>query len=487
MTVLAEKGIGPLPFHSKALEREGLAAEASKLLSRGVRVLLLARGAWNLWRMIAREAWMRGDNYFLLEAMDVGEASLAGVSVGVFALARRLYYEKIPADRAVFERMGLREKRVSRRALLSSVIAGSVLTAVEKPEKGDACRGRGVEALCDTCLDKCGGAACSAALCSIELLNVPGYSREGLLEFLRTLRPRPPGLILFASRWSMDELLSALVKGSMSARAYIVPVTCPYVVGLEELLAARALGLEPVLVDHGGEVYDPYCESSRSRYRTIVARDYERITGEPLSILEPSGIEEVLAVNDWKREAVPNAGSLLAKGLHALAFAEVERRELKGGVSLESLLSASLRVDPGKCTLCSACSQECPVMALGLVRKGFREALVFTPGRCIACGYCAEICPEKAIVVEYRLEPGPLKPRTLVEQDTVRCIACGKPVAPRNLVVSVARKMMERKLPEETLSTILLCNECRAKYQLGLVKVDAKAARKTLEQLLRRT
>lgn len=63
---------------------------------------------------------------------------------------------------------------------------------------------------------------------------------------------------------------------------------------------------------------------------------------------------------------------------------------------MESRILLRPKADPGLCTACETCIEQCPVSALSLV-----EALpVVDPDKCITCFCCQEICPEKAITLQ---------------------------------------------------------------------------------------
>ena len=488
-SILVErKLVKNVPGEEKGYPGEELPREAARLVREGKRALIVAGGAWLLWRIAARDLWMRGDNLFLLEALDPVEAELAGLGLGQMVVARAAYQARIPAEKAGYENIGLKRKRVTRRALLSAAVAGAALSAVEKPVEGPLCATRGADRACRLCLEECEGNSCAAALCSVEMLEVPGYSRDALLEMLRIVSPRPPGYLVFAQRWAMASLIEQLKRGKPGARVYTVPLGCPYTVGLEELLAARALGLQPVIVGGGGgweATGDPYCSRSREPYTEKVLGDYERLTGQKLEVLEPGEAAGQLRGRPEAPQPVRDALGLLTKGLHSLAVAEAERLTGGQGVEgLETLFMGEAVVDGDRCTLCGACVQECPANAFSLERREGGEELYFLPGRCIACRYCEEICPENALEIKRGVPADPGKWRKVASETVVRCLACGAPVAPRSLVVSVLRKMKAAGLKEGALISVLLCDRCRGLYQLGALQVDREKALRVIEDML---
>jgi len=462
------------------MSRAEVLREARSAAAAGRPALIASVDAWLIWRVAAREAWMSGDNYHVLEAVAPWEAELAGVGYGQLVVARAAYAGRRSVEAVSYEKVGF-EKRVTRRALLRGGPA-SILAAVERPVESSLCSTRGVDRSCLYCRDRCGGnLACAAALCSTELLVVAGYSREGLHDYLRVLGLRGPGWMVFASRWALEKLRSALAPGGSAARAVIVPVSCPYVVGLEELLAVRALGFTPVIVESEESLMDPSCRDSRGAYMETVAADYERLTGEGLQALGPVEAGELLRRRPGSPEPVRDAAALLTKGLHSLAMAELDRLA-RGGEPLETLTTANIVVDD-RCTLCSACVQECPTDALTLRRSEEREELLLLPGRCIACGYCVEVCPEDAMYLVHEAPREPSKWRTIYQEEAVRCVACGRPVAPKSMVVAVARRIVSAGLNEKILVTLVLCDACKQRYQLGALKLDEERVIREVKKL----
>ena len=477
--IIVEESVRELvPGARDAVSKLDAVREALRLLQSGERALIAARGAWGLWRVAAREAWMRGDNYFLLEAADPVEAELAGVGYGQLVVARAAYAGQLPSDRAVFEKLPLREKRVTRRALLAGAVVGATMAAVEKPVETSMCSQRGVGKACSRCLEECRGRACAAALCSVELLQVPGYGRDALRDYLRVLGARGPGYLVWAPRWLLHRLLPLLREPQHRpvAPVYIVPVGCSYTVGLEEALAARALGLHPLVVAEDTEEtgLDPYCGPSRGKWLETVAADYEELAGERLYAQSLEEAAERLAATPALKP-LPDAAALLNRGLHVLAASEQRRllgEDPERWVPLRTPYQARITVDPERCTLCSACVQECPTNAIELNRSPDREELLYTPARCIACRHCADICPEDAIRYEDAAAARPAARRTLVAEEAVRCIACGAPIASRQLVEKVLKQMLSHGFPRDALLTVLLCDSCKPKYQFGLIKPD---------------
>ncbi|MET1129303.1 MAG: 4Fe-4S binding protein, partial [Thermoproteota archaeon] len=281
-----------------------------------------------------------------------------------------------------------------------------------------------------------------------------------------------PGYLVFVCRQSAGELVEGL-RGLEGARfpIFTVPVGCPYAVGLEELLAARALGLKPILacsqVDEG-------CREAGRIYAETVARDYERLAGERLEVLAVGEAAELLRGGDPGTRPLEGLEELWPPKLRHLAVGEAARltRGRRGRVELATYFAGYVHVDRERCTLCGACAANCPTSALTLERGG-AERLMFVNASCIACGYCAEVCPYNAIRVERAIEPSEYllrKPRA--ESEMARCISCGKPVAPLRMLRGVAEELRRQGFGEEYVKAVYLCGECKTRYALGLLDLS---------------
>lgn len=472
-----------LAVHSEYISPNRIAARTLRLIRDGHKVLLVYNNAWKLWTTVAHEAWMRGENHFLIDALDPYEARFTGVSLQQLVMARIAYLSRLPAEHAEYEKIALDKKEVSRRALIASALIGASLAAVEKPVKSSLCNVRGVDMLCQACLEECGHGSCSAAICPIELLLVPSYSREALLDYIRILQPRSPGYAVFASRWAISQILQRLreLEGNYTHRIYFIPLNCPYIVGLEELLAVRALGLEPLIISSEEAHRDPYCAESREPYTEKVLRDYKEITREEACILRPSeAIGEL--TKPPSKEPLSQPQDILNKSLRILALKETERDTHRAPIETRTILIGKIEIDSDRCTLCNACVKACPTNALKLLQTQEKESILFKPANCIACNYCAEICPENAIKTRRQLPKDPYTWITLVEDENGHCLACGKPLTPKKQLSSILIKLKGKGFNDETLIPILLCEECKIKYQLGLITIDKNYAKTKIKE-----
>ncbi len=440
-------------------------------LNNNDKVILVGTGAWNLYSELAREMRINAENYYLLEAIDPREAELAGISWGRLLLSRIAYTARRPAEEA-FSELGGAEKRVTRRALLRGTVIGTAMEYTERPiEDVTLCRHPAVEKYCEECLSVCnisGGCPVSAAICGIELLYLPGYTRSGLRDALRSIVPLgKPGYALIVPRSSIAALLESINK--TKAPVVIVPVSCPYVIGLEELLALHAVGLQPVIIEAGWEREVKRCRESRAPYKDMVESDYVKVTS--LRLLHSLDEVKVLIKGEPRVYSINNPGQYLSRGLRPLALAVLKKLGI--AADLSTGFSSVLKIDTEKCTLCGACAYECPANALVVKEASDVSALLFLHDRCIACGYCEEICPENALSVSKAVNANLINTWTpLVLKESLRCIVCGEPLGAAAMIEKTIERLILKGHHPEKMPQLLMCESCKQKYSLGLISDD---------------
>jgi len=452
------------------------------------KVILVGTAAWKLYSELAWEMRINAENYYLLEAIDPREAELAGISWERLLLSRIAYTVRRPAEEA-FNELGGAEKKVTRRALLRGTVIGTAMEYTEKPiEDTTLCRHAAIEKYCKECLSACGisgGCPVSAALCGIELLYLPGYTRSGLHDALRSIVPlERQGYALIAPRSSIAELLEKL-SGSPNP-VVIIPVSCPYVAGLEELLALHALGLQPVVVEAGWEPGIKRCKESRNPYREMVESDYVKVTGLRL-IHSPEEVIE-LTRKEPRVLSVENPSQYLARGLRPLALAVLKKLGI--AADLSTGFSSVLRVDTEKCTLCGACAYECPTNALKVKEATDVSALLFLHDRCIACGYCEEVCPENALSAPRAVNANLINTWTpLALKESLRCIVCGEPLGAAAMIEKTIERLILKGFHPEKMPQLLMCESCKQKYSLGMIsddQIDYEALYRVVNRVRRR-
>jgi coenzyme F420-reducing hydrogenase delta subunit/Pyruvate/2-oxoacid:ferredoxin oxidoreductase delta subunit len=124
-----------------------------------------------------------------------------------------------------------------------------------------------------------------------------------------------------------------------------------------------------------------------------------------------------------------------------------------------------VELDSAGCTACEACTAVCPTHALSSVHRGAEITIHFEAARCTGCGLCVPRCPElergvlrlqRAVDVR-RLGEGPVA----VHRDrTLRCQACGAPIAPAAMMTRLAA-MLGPDYPFLADTIGRYCSTCR--------------------------
>lgn len=483
--ILVENGISlgdsisipMLKTHGRFVEKEEIVEVALSFLEEDMKVLIVSREAWALWRLVVENAKKRGLNHFLVDALDIDETQLVHSSLEELLRARLIYFSKISPRIAVLEKKDLSSIKVDRRTVLARGVIGVTLEYKEKPIETDLCKFREFSRLCRECLTVHGGnvGVVSYSLCSLDVLSIPSYSREAFYSYLDVLNPRR-GFVVFIPRNAMSEFLEKIRRPSIEDIGIVtVPIGCPYAIGIEELLYSLYRGLIPLVVDRLEEplFHDSYCSKGRGIYIDTVVHDYEKLAGKPLLVR----IDDVISIVKEGQEFETGAYSTSYKAGYKARRAAIEylASRFKEGrkLSLETLFIGNVYVDLGRCTLCSACARECPTDALLFSARADREELVFRHERCIACYWCVEVCPHSAIRVVRELDTARINvEHVLASDEVVHCLNCGKSIGSKRLVLSVIEKLASRGINGDRIKVFYLCNECKVKYQLGLIDLN---------------
>lgn len=126
--------------------------------------------------------------------------------------------------------------------------------------------------------------------------------------------------------------------------------------------------------------------------------------------------------------------------------------------------------DRAKCTLCFACVNLCPVVALAAEREPIPK-LSFIEANCVQCGLCKTGCPEKAITLFPRFmvdAAARSDARVLHEDELYCCVECGTPfISQRLLASSLERINGHPVLEKQGLELLRMCPTCRQKGTLN--------------------
>ena len=433
-----------------------------------VKILLVCRGAWRLWRQVKERAWKAGLNWLLVEAVDPLEAKFAGVSFEALVKARYYSLAESNADHAIYRCNP--EKLVDRRTLFHAGPA-TLLEYVDSPVvNSELCNvARGCRDCIKACprgalegkpprvnAAKCGGCGYCVTICPVSALEQPSTPKRGLWRQVLLYTQAGVAILVFACRDSIAELLDYLEPNT---RVGIVPVGTPTGVGLDILLSAWGLGARPLL----------YCTSvpgdALQAYKNTVDQDYKTATGERLRIV--LNIEQLLgalkSMSKPSKKIIEPVKNTRRAALQTLAA-------MGKKVNLSTPLIGLVSIDANNCTLCGVCVASCPARALSLEEQGALWKLTFRHESCILCRACVKACPETAITVQNIFSPDHYgKTVVLVEEEMARCKVCGKLLGPKKMVEKVAQRLRECNMPEPIIERVYMCDECKFKAALDII------------------
>ena len=148
-------------------------------------------------------------------------------------------------------------------------------------------------------------------------------------------------------------------------------------------------------------------------------------------------------------------------------FIEQRRRE-PGRQPIDAALPfATAEVEAEGCTLCRSCVNVCPTHAFRLDEPTF--SLQFNHFACVACGLCETLCPEHVISLQHEVvfTREALDYRTVVRDEMVACLQCGKPFVNRKSLDAILAKVLQLGPLIDAFSgarqnLLRMCPDCRA-------------------------
>ena len=148
-------------------------------------------------------------------------------------------------------------------------------------------------------------------------------------------------------------------------------------------------------------------------------------------------------------------------------FIEQRRREPGRQPVDPALPFAVADVEAEGCTLCRSCVNVCPTHAFRLDEP--TSSLQFNHFACVACGLCETLCPENVISLRHEvvLTREALDYRTVVRDEMVGCLKCGKPFVNQKSLDAILAKVLQfgplmDAFSGERRNLLRMCPDCRA-------------------------
>ena len=148
-------------------------------------------------------------------------------------------------------------------------------------------------------------------------------------------------------------------------------------------------------------------------------------------------------------------------------FIEQRQRE-PGRQPVDAALPfAVAEVEADGCTLCRSCVNVCPTHAFRLDEP--TSSLQFNHFACVACGLCETLCPENVISLQHEVvfSRQALDYRTVVRDEMVGCLKCGKPFVNQKSLDAILAKVLQfgplmDAFSGERRNLLRMCPDCRA-------------------------
>ncbi|MGC8593410.1 MAG: 4Fe-4S binding protein [Nitrososphaeria archaeon] len=339
-----------------------------------------------------------------------------------------------------------RSPNLSRRGLITGITHGYQLFS-EYPLINDSlCEARyGCKKCIEACPEKalsfsgslvldssrCTKCGLCAASCPVAAVQMPKFSEDAFIGLLEGLtKVYAPRRILVLTE-SDEKHIPYVHVEKLETRT----------ISIRWILMALKSGLDMLIIR--GSV-------SEDVQRALI--NLKNLTGRVL-LIKNENLEDIIEEHEFE-----------ASGLEAIGFSRSDywfnyivsiNSVIKQGTEVEGLSLTEMKVSE-TCTLCGACSSECPRNALRIDLSGELGKLEFNPSLCTGCGFCVNVCPEGSIEI-YGQKRVNTKPVSVYQDELVRCARCGKPIYSKKFYDQLVTKLGK----EDPM--LKYCNECKQK------------------------
>ena len=335
-------------------------------------------------------------------------------------------------------------KKVSRRALLRTpinaireYIAAPIMSDPIKCESitrcnncimacpNEALRGKPPEVL----IESCTGCGICMAQCPFDLIVMPGWSTQKIIDAIDTVRKMCNEITVIISTRSqaavIDDILD--IVGGLVIVDLVDKVDW---VNERIIIALLMRGANRIIV-----YYNPDEEHGQPSFSRLISQ------GLPIYLIK--SVKELDRIQQ-----------LLRTHTNQVRPGRIQ-------VNTHTPVKGMIRVTED-CSLCGACEAICPTGAITQKTVEDEFMLFFRHDRCVACKLCESVCPHNALVASYIVDTDMFgKESTLAKDKIARCRRCGQPLGPMSRIRRLESILREKGHNSKVIESLWLCDKCK--------------------------
>lgn len=357
---------------------------------------------------------------------------------------------------------------VTRRSFLRGMHPSAVVSIPRIAE--DRCRSRSG---CSLCVSACpsralelhGGvvrlraAACTGcnrcvAACPTGAMENPfaDYARlrHRVAEWVRATTGHPRRFVLACAPSAIAALEA--VRRSKAAGTLFQEIPCLGALRAREYLDLLATGIEQVVCVRDARACEPGQQCWDPMPRALGGLTPIESVHHRVIEADPDELPAILS-RPVPRMTMSRMGPPFGSLHEAVAWA-LDSKD--GLVTVCGRGAGFVEIQADRCTGCFVCRDRCPTDAIQVPPESDEIRIEFEHARCDACGLCETACPEGALTVHPEIRLDRVGSRgTLFSDEWSRCRQCGNRVAPRRMLVELARRI------ERPIESFDVCPTCR--------------------------